>query len=220
MNPIEFVNFINEIKSIKGERDFKDHISHVWFSDYKIELNHPQYQNIINKEQAAVIADSSSNGYLIVYNKKPEKLCQYIKLTRFNNDKSFIKTRDMSKDFFAVDSSSYRELGFKYLSSSFIDMIFNDLFSNLPNSIAFTELSNISMKDNWLFLSSLSVFGNKNIQKGKARNVYCFNEWYILYTELNTYVLEVQTPSFEPVRRGNQFVELNNWLSYFRVVVK
>lgn len=220
MNPIEFINFINDKKSQKEEKEYKDHISHVWYSDFSIDLNHPQYEKVIENEQSSLIADSTSNAYLILYNKKPNKISQYIKLTRFNNDKSFLKRRDATKDFITIDSVSYRDLGFKYLSSSFIDMIFNDLFSELPNSIAFTELSNISLKDNWLFISSLSVFGNKNINKGKPRNVYCFNEWYILYTELNTFILEVQTPSFEPIRRGEQFAELNNWLSYFRVVVK
>ncbi len=220
MNPIEFVQFLNEIVPTKEEKEFKDNISHIWHSKYKIDLNHPDYKNLVKKERSEFIADSSPNDYLIVYRKKPNSLFQYIKLTMYNNDISFIKVRDLSKSHKVIDSTSFKELGFKYLSSTFIDQIFNDLYSNLPNSIAFTELNNISMKDNWLFVSTISVFGNKNITNDKTRTVYCFNDWYVLYTELYTYVLEVQTPSFEPVRRGEQFVELNNWLSHFRVIVK
>ena len=220
MNPIVFVNFINSVKPLKIAKDFKENISHVWFSNFNIDLNSPLYHQVIRNEEAAILADTTSNVSVIIFNKRPKNICQYIKLTRFDNNSSYIKTRDASKNYIVVDSVSYRELGFKYLSATFIENIFNDLYSQLPHSIGFTEFSNISLKDNWLFVSSLTTFGDKNIYKGKARNVYCFNEWYFLYTELNTFVVEVQTPSFEPVRRGTQFTELNNWLSYLRVVVK
>ena len=219
MNPIEFIHFINKTRTSREEYGIEDNSSHVWYSDFKIGLNNPEYQNIIDYEVESFIIDTISNREIVGFNKKPNDLKQYIKLTIYNNKKSFLKRRD-AKDFNVVDSISYRDLGFKANVSTFIDIIFDDLFSNFPHAISHTEISEMNLNENWFFLSSLSVFGGKNIHKGEKRTVYSFNEWYILYSEQFTYILEVQTPGYEPIRRGDQFKELNIWLSNFRVILR
>lgn len=219
MNPIEFIHFINKTRTSREEYGIEDNSSHVWYSNFKINLNDPEYQNIVDNEVEYFVIDTISNIEIVGFNKKPDDLKQYIKLTIYNNKKSCLKRRD-ARGFNVMDSISFRDIGFKANVSTFIDIIFDDLFSNLPHAISHTEISEMNLNENWFFLSSLSVFGSKNIHKGEKRTVYSFNEWYILYSEQFTYFLEVQTPGYEPIRRGDQFKELNIWLSNFRVILR
>lgn len=218
MNPIEFIHFINQTRTSKDEFGIDDLKSHVWYSNLKFELNNPEYTNLIEKEDERYIISNSENATMFGYNKLPKELKQYIKLTTYNNKLSFLKTRE-SKNLDVIDSISFRDIGFKANISSFIDFIFDDLYSNYPYSISHTEISQMNLSEKWFFMSAVSVFGNKSIQYNVKKTVYVFNEWYIFHSEEFTYLLEIQTPSFEPTRRGDQFKELNLWLSNFKVIV-
>lgn len=212
-------NFLQLINEEDIDFDFileTNDTSDYWFSDYSISFDTKDYLDLLKlyKSYDLIKNDSLEMAKL---NYKPKKLFQYIKVTRYNNDISYYYRRNLA-DMKAVDSVSFSELGFKNMILDQLTIIIDHLENTLPFYIGFNELTNISMNDNWFFLSSISTFGKKSIINNITSNIYCFKDWYFFYTEKFFYILEIQTPSFEPIRRGKQFVELNKWLSYFKIV--
>lgn len=220
MTPIQFFEYINDEKLKNSNIEIINNESYIWYSNFNIELNNPIYLDYIQQIESQTLVDSIGQNYIYKLNKKPRKLHQYIKLTILNNKLTYYKTRDLVNNYDVIDSTNFYDLGFRYYISDIIENIFNNLFENLPHSIAFTELNDILLNDNYLFISSYSVFSKKTIKDGGKTTIYSFNEWFVTKSDLHTYILEIQTPSYEPIRKGKQFIELNKWISGFKIITK
>lgn len=216
---IDFCKYLNEEISNPITNIQDSVISDYWISDYYLDLNGKGYQTVLNSNESLLLLDSFPNGILYTYSKKPKKLLQYIKLTRNNNKKSFNKTRDYFADS-TVESVSFADMGFKHLVSYNIMRIIDELVNSLPFNLSFTEIQSITMRDNWMYMTTFSEFQNEYYFTNKSEPFYCFRDWYLFYSNGYFYELEIQTPAMEPTRRGKQFLELNKWLSYFRIVYK